>query len=137
MRSSRIFLENAYCLFAATEDESVRSSAGLTPGVLPGSGAIVPIEHRAGPFDLTAEEWAATRDLLLLARQALDDWLAPDSYTLGWNDSPLHAHLHVLPRFDDEPAVGRRAGVRTGINVPENRRPDPYRPGSGRALTWA
>jgi diadenosine tetraphosphate (Ap4A) HIT family hydrolase len=101
--------------------------------VLPGSGAIVPIAHRTSPFDLTVEEWAATRDLLLAARQALHDVLAPDGYTLGWNDqSRLHAHLHVLPRFDDEPVVN--TGVRTGINVPENRRPNPAAPGSGRAL---
>jgi diadenosine tetraphosphate (Ap4A) HIT family hydrolase len=33
--------------------------------------------------------------------------LAPDGYTLGWNDqSGLHPHLHIIPRFDDEPMAG-------------------------------
>lgn len=101
--------------------------------VLPGSGLIVPIAHRTSPFDLTADEWAATQDLLIKARAALHEWLAPDGYTLGWNDQGrLHAHLHVLPRFAGEPLWDR--GVRSAIKLPENRRPDPWAPGNGRAL---
>ena len=42
-----------------------------------------------------------------------------------------HAHFHVIPRFDDEPLSG--AGGRSAIKVPENRRPDPFAPGNGRA----
>ena len=136
MRSADIFIENEFCVFISSEDADIRARAGLFPGVLPGSGVIVPIAHRSSPFDLTAEEWTATRELLLAARKALHDLLAPDGYTLGWNDQErLHAHLHVLPRFDDEPLAN--TGIRSGINVAENRRPDPYRPGSGRALLGA
>jgi len=58
-------------------------------------------------------------------------------YTLIWNcaaaggqETP-HAHLHVIPRFDDEPLSG--AGGRSAIKVPENRRPDPFAPGNGQA----
>jgi hypothetical protein len=40
--------------------------------------------------------------------------------------------MHVIPRFDDEPLSDR--WLRSAINVPENRRPDPWAPGSGRAL---
>jgi hypothetical protein len=58
---------------------------------------------------------------------------APDSYTLGWNDNGLHPHLHVIPRFDDEPMADR--GVRSGIKDPANRRPDPWRPGTGRHMS--
>jgi hypothetical protein len=59
--------------------------------------------------------------------------LAPDGYTLGWNDQGgLHPHLHVIPRFDDEPMADH--GVRSGIKDPANRRPDPWRPGTGRHL---
>jgi histidine triad (HIT) family protein len=133
LRSADLFIENELCVFVSSEDPEIRARAGLAPGVLPGSGIIVPIAHRSSPFALTADEWSATRELLLLARRALHDVFAPDGYTLGWNDQGrLHAHLHVLPRFDDEPMV--HAGIRTGINVPENRRPDPLRPGRGRAL---
>jgi hypothetical protein len=48
----------------------------LAEGVLPGSGAIVPIAHRTSVFELTAAEWANVQDLLLQARNALHDLLA-------------------------------------------------------------
>jgi diadenosine tetraphosphate (Ap4A) HIT family hydrolase len=52
---------------------------------------------------------------------------------LGWNDQGgLHLHLHVIPRFDDEPMADH--GVRSGIKDPANRRPDPWRPGTGRHM---
>jgi histidine triad (HIT) family protein len=89
--------------------------------------------HRASPFDLTAAEWAATRELLLVVRAELHKRLAPDGYTLGWNDQGgLHPHLHVIPRFDDEPMADQ--GVRSGIKDPANRRPDPRARGAGRHM---
>jgi hypothetical protein len=73
------------------------------------------------------------QDLLLQARMALHDLLIPDGYLLGWNQGgALHPHMHVIPRFDDEPLSDR--WLHSAINVPENRRPDPWAPGSGRAL---
>jgi diadenosine tetraphosphate (Ap4A) HIT family hydrolase len=67
-----------------------------------GSGAIVPIAHRTSVFDLTPAEWADTQDLLLQARMALHDLLAPDGYLLGWNQGgALHSHMHVIPRFSE------------------------------------
>lgn len=129
-RAAEVCIENASCLYASTRDP--RDS----PDVLPGCGVIIPIAHRQTPFDFTAEEWAATHELLLAARAAQDERLGPDGYTLIWNcfpeaDQNLHAHLHVIPRFDDEPLADR--GGRSAIKVPENRRPDPFRRGSGRA----
>jgi histidine triad (HIT) family protein len=110
------------------------------PDVLPGCGVIIPIAHRPSPFDFTAEEWAATHELLVKAKGAQDERLAPDGYTLIWNcfqeiELPAqHAHLHVIPRFDDEPFADR--GGRSAIKVAENRRPDPLRRGSGRARSF-
>jgi diadenosine tetraphosphate (Ap4A) HIT family hydrolase len=92
------------------------------------------------PFDFTPQEWAATHDLLLKAKAAQDERLAPDGYMLVWNcfsepgQPPHHAHLHVIPRFDDEPFADR--GGRSAIKRPENRRPDPFRRGSGRAQSF-
>jgi len=129
--SADLYLENEYCVYASTRDPRD------PPDVLPGCGVIVPIAHRATPFEFTSEEWAATHDLLMRAKAALDERWAPDAYTLGWNCSVPgagdtgHAHLHVLPRFDDEPCS---AGVRTGIKDPKNRRPDPWAKGNGRAV---
>jgi diadenosine tetraphosphate (Ap4A) HIT family hydrolase len=70
---------------------------------------------------------------LLPAQAALHDLLAADGYLLGWNKGGvLHPHLHGIPRFDDEPPSDH--WLRSAINVPDNRRPDPWAPGSGRAL---
>ena len=51
----------------------------------------------------------------------------PDGYTIGWNVGPvagqevMHAHLHVIARFYDEPLAGQ--GLRHHIKQPSNRRP--------------
>jgi diadenosine tetraphosphate (Ap4A) HIT family hydrolase len=134
-RAAEVCIENAHCLYASTRDPRD------PPDVLPGCGVIIPIAHRASPFDLTAEEWAATHELLLQAKAAQDERLAPDGYALIWNCFPgigeertHHAHLHLIPRFDDEPFADE--GGRSAIKVPENRRPDPWRRGSGRARSF-
>jgi histidine triad (HIT) family protein len=130
LRVADVYIENDFCVYASTRDPRD------PPDVLPGCGVIVPIAHRPSPFDFTDDEWRATHELLLAAKAAQDDRLAPDGYTLVWNCSPEidHAHLHVLPRFDDEPFA--EAGGRSAIKVPENVRPDPFSPGSGRARSF-
>jgi histidine triad (HIT) family protein len=128
---AEVYLENEHCLYASTRDPRD------PPDVLPGCGVIVPIEHVTSPFGFTSEQWAATHELLLAAKEAWDERLAPDGYTLIWNcgapggQEVPHAHFHVIPRFDDEPLSG--AGGRTAIKVPENRRPNPFAPGNGHA----
>ena len=127
-------MENTVCLYVSTRDPAD------PPDVLPGCGVIIPIAHRTSPFDLTPEEWMATHEFLRKAKAAQNERLAPDGYTLIWNcnpaigQSPAHAHLHVIPRFDDEPFADR--GGRSAVKVPQNRRPDPLRPGNGRAKSF-
>ena len=133
LRGAEVYIENAYSVYASTRDPRD------PPDVLPGSGIVIPIAHRASPFDVTSEEWAAMHELLIKAKAAWDERLAPDGYFLSWTCFPpsdddvpnMHAHLHVVPRFDDEPFADR--GGRTPIKVLENRRPDPSRAGTGRA----
>ena len=133
LRRADVYFENAFCVYASTRDPRD------PPDVLPGSGIVVPIAHRASPFDFTAEEWLAVGELLVKAKAAQDERLAPDGYFLSWTSFPradedvrhMHAHLHVVPRFDDEPLADE--GGRSAIKVHENRRPDPLRRGSGRA----
>jgi len=133
-RAAEICIENGHCLYASTRDPRD------PPDVLPGCGVVIPIAHRASPFDFTDEEWAATHELLLQAKAVQDERLAPDGYLLAWNcgsppgEPPIHAHLHVIPRFDDEPRAD--AGARSAIKVAENRRPAPSAPGSGRARAF-
>jgi histidine triad (HIT) family protein len=127
LRTADLYFENDHCVYASTRDPRD------PPDVLPGCGIIIPRAHRPTPFDFTREEWNATHELLLAAKAAWDERLEPDGYTLIWNcqDRALHAHLHVIPRFDDEPLAD--AGGRSAIKVPENVRPDPLAKGNGRA----
>ena len=133
LRGAEVYFENDWCVYASTRDPRD------PPDVLPGSGIVVPIAHRSSPFDLTDEEWVATGALLRMAKTAQDELLAPDGYFLSWSPFPsadenvprMHAHLHVVPRFDDEPLATE--GGRSAIKVATNRRPDPSARGTGRA----
>ena len=97
MRAAEIFIETPHCLFASTRDPDIRARGpgGRRPARLRGNRALA---HRTSVFELTPAEWADTRDLLLQARMALHDLLAPDGYLLGWNQGgALHPHTHVIP----------------------------------------
>lgn len=87
---------------------------------------VLPIRHVGTPFDLTGEEWAATREMLAEAHRLMAADV-PNGYTIGWNVHPVggqtvpHAHLHVIGRFADEPLAGK--GLRHALKQPANRRP--------------
>ena len=110
-----IVLENEHCLFLQQ-----------THRVLVGSGLIIPKRHRETVFDLTREEWEATFALLQKAKTRLDKEHKPQGYNVGWNcgqvggQTVFHAHLHVIPRFADEPLAGR--GIRYWLKQEENKR---------------
>lgn len=113
--------ENELCVF-------VRNRWGRTDSqILPGSGTIAPKAHRESPFELSAPEWEATRLLLLDVKAMIDEELRPEGYNIAWNVGRVggqelaHAHLHVVPRFADEPHAGK--GVRWWIKQEDNRRP--------------
>jgi len=111
-------LQNEHCLFLQEPQE-----------VLIGSGVIIPIAHRETVFDLTEEEWVATFSLLARVRELLDAEYAPQGYNVGWNSGGVagqevfHAHLHVIPRYADEPLAGK--GIRYWIKQPANKRVSP------------
>ena len=94
--------------------------------VLVGSVMIVPKAHRETAFDLAANEWAETQELLAQVKARLDAEHSPDGYNIGWNVgeaggmSVPHAHLHVIPRYADEPLAGK--GIRHHLKQEENRR---------------
>ena len=94
--------------------------------VLVGSGLIVPRRHRRTVFDLGLEEWQGTYELLQRAKSFLDREYRPDGYNVGWNcgeaagQEVFHAHLHVIPRYMDEPLAGK--GIRYWLKQEANRR---------------
>lgn len=113
----QVVLRNKYCLFLQNPKHQE---------VLVGSGIIVPIAHRETVFDLAPEEWEATYDLLQQVKTLLDEKYHPQGYNVGWNvrqaggQHILHAHLHVIPRFSNEPHAGR--GIRHWLKQIDNKR---------------
>ncbi len=104
------------------------SSQGYNPeGVLEGASVIIPLAHKASPFDLSDDEVVDMFNLLKEGRKYLDEKYKPSGYTLGWNIGkvsgqiePFHVHLHVMPRYDDEPLAGK--GVRHFLKQNNNSR---------------
>jgi diadenosine tetraphosphate (Ap4A) HIT family hydrolase len=110
-----IIMSNQYCMFLQKPQE-----------VLIGSGVIVPKEHRETVFDLSKDEWNATFELLQEVKAYLDSKYKPQGYNIGWNvgnvggQEIFHAHLHVIPRYKDEPMSGK--GIRYWLKQPQNKR---------------
>ena len=108
-------LENDLCVFLQKEES-----------VLIDSGLIIPRAHRETVFDLTPSEWSALYDLIHQAKTLLDQTYQPDGYNLGWNcgatggQHVFHAHLHIIPRYKDEPYAGK--GIRYWLSQDENKR---------------
>ena len=94
-------------------------------GALKHSGVIVPVAHRETVFDLTESEVSATFRLLLKVKAWMDAEFSPDGYNVGWNcgrvggQEVFHAHLHVIPRFTQEPLAGQ--GIRSYLKSEANR----------------
>jgi diadenosine tetraphosphate (Ap4A) HIT family hydrolase len=112
---TQTILENDLCVFLQKEES-----------ILIGSGLIVPRAHRETVFDLTPAEWNALHDMIHQAKTLLDQTFHPDGYNLGWNCGTVggqhvfHAHLHVIPRYKDEPLAGK--GIRYWLSREENKR---------------
>jgi diadenosine tetraphosphate (Ap4A) HIT family hydrolase len=111
----KIILSNQYCMFLQRPQE-----------VLIGSGVIVHKEHKENVFDLSENEWNATFELLQEVKVYLDSKYKPQGYNIGWNvgnvggQEIFHAHLHVIPRYEDEPMSGK--GIRYWLKQPQNKR---------------
>ncbi len=111
-----IILANEFCLFLQQKNQDV----------LPGSGVIVPREHRETVFHMTQKEWECSQELLLRAKDYIDEKFAPQGYNVGWNvgrvggQEIFHAHMHIIPRYSDEPLAGK--GIRFWLKQPRNKR---------------
>ncbi|GEL77824.1 HIT family protein [Tenuibacillus multivorans] len=118
VENQTITLSNEHCLFLQLDQFQVKGTQ------LEGSGLIVPRKHREAAFDLTEAEWNATYSLLQEVKTYIDEKHRPHGYNLGWNceyvagQSIFHAHLHVIPRYDDEPMAGK--GIRYFLKSKDN-----------------
>ncbi|WP_226579519.1 HIT family protein [Halobacillus litoralis] len=111
----RIIFENESCYFVQRDQR-----------ILKGSGLIVPKSHKVTVFDLSPKEWLDTQAMLSEVKEWLDDTFHPDGYNIGYNcyqtggQHIFHAHMHVIPRFEDEPHAGK--GIRHWLKQEENKR---------------
>jgi diadenosine tetraphosphate (Ap4A) HIT family hydrolase len=112
----KIIFGNPTVLFLQNEQEQ---------GALLGSGVIIPVRHAETVFDLNPEEVYATFELLKHVKAWMDHQYHPDGYNVGWNcgavggQTAMHAHMHVMPRFRQEPYAGH--GIRSWLKQPANR----------------
>ena len=94
---------------------------------LVGSYVVIPKSLVSTPFELSEQEWIDTKHMIDTIKQHLDNELNPDGYNLGWNvgrvagQTVSHVHLHIIPRFKDEPFAGK--GIRHWLKKSENKRP--------------
>lgn len=92
-----------------------------------GSAMVLPVEHRAAPWELTQEEWMATQTLVRSMMERVSAQHSPHGWNVGWNVGPVggqtvpHAHCHLIPRYADEPFATR--GLRWWFKHPDNARP--------------
>ena len=60
----------------------------------------IPNAQGETPFDLSMEEWIATKKMIDKVKKYLDEKSHPDGYNLGWNVGKIagqevkHVHLH-------------------------------------------
>ena len=101
-------------------------SNNLKHNTLIGSYVIIPKTEVGSPFELSNKEWADSKDLMLKVKEYVDKKYSPDGYNIGWNvgkaagQEVRHAHMHIIPRFNDEPYAGK--GIRYWFKQPENKR---------------
>ena len=106
---------------------STDSSDKVLDKALIGSYVIIPKSHVETPFDLSDLEWIDTKKMITTLKEHLDKKYKPDGYNLGWNVGRVagqtvpHAHLHVIPRYNDEPFANK--GIRHWLKKDENARP--------------
>lgn len=101
-------------------------SNNLKHNTLIGSYVIIPKTEVGSPFELSDKEWADSKSLMLQVKEYIDKKYSPDGYNIGWNvgkaagQEVKHAHMHIIPRFNDEPYAGK--GIRYWFKQPENKR---------------
>jgi histidine triad (HIT) family protein len=110
-----VILSNDHCIYSLLKEQEIK-----------GAGIIIPRNHKETVFDLSDDEWKSTFKLLHEVKDYIDQKYKPDGYNVGWNcgnvggQHVFHSHLHVIPRYTDEPLAGK--GIRYLFKSKENQR---------------
>jgi diadenosine tetraphosphate (Ap4A) HIT family hydrolase len=124
MKDLPIELNDAEDMHFENETMIAVRSNNLKNNTLIGSYVIIPKSEVGSPFELSEKEWADSKALMCELKAYLDEKYNPDGYNIGWNvgsaagQEVKHAHMHIIPRFSDEPFAGK--GIRYWFKQPEN-----------------
>ena len=111
---SRKWIENEYAI----------AFADAHP-ISDGHTLVIPRQHVASIYELSAAEQAAIWDLVAEVRQTLLTGLKPDGFNIGMNDGCAagqtveHAHVHIIPRCEGD-VPDPRGGIRWIIDDKAN-----------------
>lgn len=85
--------------------------------VSPGHCLVIPRRHVSSWFEITSQEQIAMLELLVVARQRVEQTYHPSGYNIGINDGTAagqtipHLHMHLIPRYLGD-QIDPRGGVR-------------------------
>jgi histidine triad (HIT) family protein len=89
-------------------DERTVSFMDINPAT-PGHALVVPRAHSTDLMEIEPEDLAATMDAAQRLAKRMEEVLEPDGFNVlnacraaAWQ-SVFHFHLHVIPRYDDDP----------------------------------
>jgi histidine triad (HIT) family protein len=74
-----------------------------------GHALVVPRKHSVDLMDVSDEDLARTMDAARRLARRMDEVLSPDGFNILNSSRPaawqtvFHYHLHVIPRYDDDP----------------------------------
>ncbi len=78
---------------------------------------VVPRRHIKTYFECSEDENHEFRELILYAKQSIDEQYSPDAYNIGINNglaagqSVFHLHIHIIPRYEGD-VENPKGGVR-------------------------
>lgn len=114
LRKGRVLYEDKNWYYMEFDDKEIKNS-----------GMAITQRHIETPFELSQDEWKALFKLMPKFKILIDKH-SPDGYNIGWNvgssagQNVMHAHLHFVPRYLDEPLAGK--GIRYAFKQLENKR---------------
>ena len=89
-------------------DEHTVAFMDISPAT-PGHALVVPRAHSADLFEITDEDLANANTAARRLAKRMDEVLEPDGFNVlnscrpaAWQ-TVFHFHLHVVPRYDDDP----------------------------------